>query len=141
MIRKFEDSDIPLARAIHIANELPENCFPNLTIQAPSGKEEVNPIFVTKAIYEHEGKAALMSFLKITSEVYLLVDHAVGTPEERWEWLKELTDHVKQEAWKLGLEQISCWIPPEIEVSFTKRLHELGFVKSPWSCFTLNLES
>lgn len=140
MIRKFEDSDLPTVRAIHEANALPENCFPNLTIKTPGGKEEINPIFVTKAILEHEGKPALLSFLKITSELYLFVNHKVGTPEQRWEWLKELKEHMKQEAWKLGLEQMTCFVPPEIEASFEKRLIDMGFIKSPWQSYTLNLE-
>lgn len=140
MIRDFEDSDIPAAHAIHAANELPENCFPNLTVKSPEGKEEQNPLFVVKAIYEHEGKPALMSFLKLTSELYLLVDHTVGTPEERWDWLQEFRDYMLREAWIRGLEQMTAFVPREIEDSFEKRLLDLGFVKSPWQSYTLNVE-
>lgn len=140
MIRDFQPSDIAAARAIHAANELHANCFPNITIATPAGKEELNPIFTVNKVYEHDGKPALMSFLKITSELYLLVDHTVGTAEERWEWLKELKEEMQQRAWHLGLEQMSAWIPADIEESFAKRLCEMGFVKSPWSCYTLNLE-
>lgn|GEM_PF-2819672 len=140
MIRQFEDSDITTARAIHAANELPENCFPNITLVSPVGAEEPNPLFVVKSIYEHDGKPALMSFLKVTSELYLLVDHSVGTPEERWTWLQEFRDHMMREAWRLGLEQMTAFVPREIEASFEKRLLDLGFVKSPWQSYTLNLE-
>lgn len=140
MIREFQDEDVKVARTIHAANELPENCFPNLTIKTPTGKEEPNPLFVVKSIYEHEGKPALMSFLKVTSELYLLVDHSVGTPEERWAWLQEFKEHMKHEAWRLGLEQMTAFVPREIEASFEKRLLDLGFVKSPWQSYTLNLE-
>lgn len=140
MIRDFENSDIASARAIHAANELPENCFPNMMIVAPSGKEELNPLFITKAVFEHDGKPALMAFLKVTAEIFVLVDHSIGTPEERWKWMCEFNEHIKKEAWKHGLEQITAWIPAEIEASFAKRLLEMGYVKSPWQSFTLNLE-
>lgn len=140
MIRNFEESDTANAHAIHAANELPENCFPNLTIATPTGKEEPNPLFVVKKVYEHEGQPAMMSFLKITSELYLLLDHRIGTPEERFEWLKELKETMKQEAWKHGLEQMTAFVPLYIEESFSKRLIELGFVKSAYSPWTLNLE-
>ncbi len=140
MIRPFEDHDVATARQIHEANGLDERCFPELTITTPKGNEEPNPLFVVKSVYEHEGKPALMSFLKITSELYLLVDHAVGTPEQRWEWLQEFKEHMKREAWRLGLEQMTCFVPQDIEASFEKRLHDLGFVKSPWQSYTLNIE-
>jgi hypothetical protein len=140
MIRNFEDSDIEKAREVHAANELPATCFPNLTQTSSAGKEEPNPLFVVKSVYEHEGRPALFSFLKITSELYLLVDHTVGTPEERWTWLQEFKEHVKCEAWRLGLEQMTAFVPREIEASFEKRLLELGFIRSPWQSYTLNIE-
>jgi len=136
MIRDFSPSDFENARIIHAANALPENCLPNLKVNTG----EPNALFVTRAVYEHEGAPAIMAFLKITAEVYVLVDHTIGTPEERWQWMRELNEHIKHEAWKLGLEQITAWLPPEIEESFAKRLIEMGYVKSPWSAYTLNLE-
>lgn len=140
MIRDFQDADIAAAIDIHAASGLPGNCFPNLTIVTPEGETKSNPLFVVKSVYEHEGKPVLMSFQKLTSELYLLVDHQIGTPEERWEWMKELKDHMKQEAWKLGIEQLTAWIPTELEASFEKRLLDMGFVRSPWQSYTLNVE-
>jgi len=136
MIRHFLSSDAPAARAVHQASGLPENCFPDLFLE--NGAR--NPLFVVNAMYEHEGKPAVLSFLKITSEVYVLVDHSVGTPAERFEWMKELKEFMRQEAWKIGLDQMSCWIPTNVEPSFAKRLEELGFVRSPWQSWTLNIE-
>ncbi len=140
MIRQFENGDIATAQAIHAANELPENCFPNLFINTVHGIVESNPLFVVKGVYESEGKPALMTFLKITGELYLLVDHTVGTPEQRWQWLCEFKEWMVREAWRLGLEQITAWVPPEIEESFGKRMLGMGFVKSPYQAYTLNIE-
>jgi hypothetical protein len=140
MIRSFDlDTDVERAKEIHAANELPKNCFPNLTITDKDGKTVPNPLFIEKLVLEHEGHPALMSFLKVTSEVYLLVDHTIGTPEERWIWLEELKEFMANRAAAHGLEQMTAWIPREIEDSFAKRLEALGFVKSPYQSYTLNL--
>lgn len=140
MIRHFDFSEIEKAREIHKANGLDERCFPDLEVRTEKGDIVPNPLFVVKEVFEHEGAPVLMSFLKITSELYLLVDHTVGTPADRWEWLKAFKEHMKVEAWRLGLDQMSCWIPPEIDKAFSKRLLELGFIKSPYVCYTLLIE-
>lgn len=140
MIRDFKNEDMLVAREIHAASGLDERCFPNLTITTPKGEEILNPLFIVKGLYEHNGRPAVMSFLKVTSELYLLVDHAAGTPEERWEWLQELKEWMKGHAWKHGLEQMTAFVPSDVEKSFEKRLLDLGFVKSPWTSYTLNLE-
>jgi hypothetical protein len=139
MIREFQEGDIPLVEAIHKQNDLPTNCLPNLTIADTEGKTVMNPLFITRSVFEANGKAAMMAFLKVTAEVFVFVDHTVGTPEERWEWMKKFNEHIRQQAWKHGLEQITAFVPPEIEESFAKRLLDMGYVKSPWQSYTLNI--
>jgi hypothetical protein len=141
MIREFKAEDIPLVEAIHKQNDLPANCLPNLTITDTEGKTVMNPLFITRSVFEQDGKPVMMAFLKVTAEIFLFLDHTIGTPEQRWEWMKEFNEHIRQQAWKHGLEQITCFIPPEIEPSFAKRLIEMGYVRSPWQSYTLNLEN
>ena len=136
MIRDFEPQDIPDLVRIHEQSGLPENCLPDLFYNG-----ELNALFVVKAVYEHEGEAVMMSFLKIRSEVYVLVDHEKGEPEDRWQWMKELRDYMVERARDKGLDQMTCFIPTEIEKSFAPRLAEMGFVKSPWQSYSLNIES
>ena len=141
MIRPFEDFDMPRAIEIHQANGLDGRCMPNLTITNAEGKEVPNPLFIVKAVKMHEGQSAVMGFLKVTSELYLLIDHTVGTPEQRLEWLKEGVEYIKQKAWRHGIEQITVFVPTEIEASFGPRLvDDLQFIRSPWQSYTLNLE-
>lgn len=146
MIRQFNfaptmlESDLEKARAIHKANGLDERCFPNLMITNVFGDEVPNPLFVAREIFEVEDKPVMMCFLKMTSELYFLIDHNVGTPEERWQWLQEFKEFMKRRAWALGLEQMTAFVPTELEESFSKRLLDLGFVKSPWQSYTLNVE-
>jgi len=129
MIRQFVEEDLPVLTEIHAANELPPNCMPD-----PS-----DPLMLVKAVVEKDGRAIMATFLRGASEIYLLVDHQYGTPEERWEWMKELKTYLAHEAWKLGLDQMTCWVPPEVDKSFGKRLEELGFQRSTWQSYTLNI--
>jgi hypothetical protein len=141
VIREFKEGDIPLVEAIHKQNDLPANCLPNLMIVDKDGKTVPNPLFITKQVFENDGKPVMMAFLKVTAEVFVFVDHTVGTPEERWAWMLEFNEHIKQQAWKHGLEQITAFVPPEIEQSFAKRLEDMGYIRSPWQSYTLNLEN
>jgi hypothetical protein len=129
MIRTFQEGDLARTREIHVENGLPENCFPDID----------DPLFIVKLAVEHDGKPVMVAALKGISELFLIVDHNAGTPAERWEWLQQLNEAMKARAWELGLDQLSCWIPPEIADSFEKRLIELGFTESKWRCFTCNL--
>lgn len=140
MIRQFTQEDESSALEIHRVNELPDNCFPNLYIWNEQCEKVPNPLFMVKAVHQTEdGTPSMMAFVKITGEIFLLLSHEVGTPEQRWEWLKEFKEWVAQEAYRHGLEQISAFVPPEIEESFAKRLQDMGFQKSPYVCWTLNL--
>ena|SRR5258705_9817011 len=130
MIREYQEDDILALQKIRIDNGLPSNCMPDPT----------DPLMLAKLVVEQDGKPVMATFLRGTSEIYLLVDHEHGTPEERWQQLQELKDYLVKEAWKLGLDQMTCWVPPEIEQSFSKRLLELGFQRSPWQSYTLNVE-
>ena len=131
MIRDFVPTDIPAIQAIHQANKLPENCLPDLS----------DPLFIVKSVVELDGHPVMAGFLKVTSEAYVLIDHQVGTPQQRWEWMHELTEEVKRCAWSQGLDEITVWVPDEIDKSFGKRLIELWFAPSNWKSYTCALKT
>lgn len=130
MIRAYEKKDKEHLATIHGANGLPPQCLPNFD----------DPLILHTGVVDVDGKPVMSCSIRGTCELFLLVDHTAGTPEERWEWMKELREYIVHEAWRLGLDEMSCWIPSTIEDSFADRLLEMGFVKSPWSCYTLRLE-
>jgi len=138
MIRDYEPTDMPDLIAIHHANGLPANCFPELEIQ-DGDKKVPNPLYAVKRTVIQQGTIAMCGVLKITSEVYLLLDHKVGDPEQRWQWLQELSEDLKQRGYAKGLEDLTLWVPPEVEKSFGKRLQDLGYQPSPWKSYTLKL--
>lgn len=140
MIRDFEPWDLKKVKELLKANGLPEECMPDLIVVDKAGKKSKNPLFVVKRVYEVDGKTAMICFLKLRSELYFFIDHTVGTPQERWEWLKDFTEDMRQQAWKFGLDQMTAFVPPDVDESFKKRLVELGFQRSPWVPYTMNLE-
>lgn len=141
MIRNFHDDaeDLGEAERIHADGNLDQRCFPDLVIVDGEGKRIPNPLFIEKLVMEQHGVPVMMMFLKVTSEVYLLLDHDVATPEQRLAWLTELKNFMAARAIERGLDQMTAFIPTEMEKAFAKRIEEMGFVKSPWQSYTLNL--
>jgi len=140
MMRKFEPADYAKALEIHQENQLPGNCLPDLYVTDVRGEKILNPLFSIRAVCEApDGRVAMMAFSKIQGELFLILDHRVGTPEERWQWLLEFKSWVAHEAWKQGLDQLTAFVPPDIEESFAKRLESMGFQRSPYIPWTLNL--
>ncbi len=140
MIRAYSSLDLGRLLQIHSENGLPSNCFPELVTQdQATGRVVDNPLFLVKEVVEDNGQPVMAGFIRATSEAYLIVDHAAGTPEQRWQWLQELTKIVSDKAWAQGLDEITVWLPPELLDSFEKRLLNLGFRRSPWQSFTLPL--
>lgn len=141
MIRNFEDADLVKVKEMQQANDLPAECLPDLVVDGEEGLPKQNPLFVVKKVFEHDGKIAMMCFLKIRSELYFFIDHNVATPEKRWAMLQEFTEDMKQEAWKLGLDQMTAFIPRDVDASFSKRLKDLGFIRTDdaWVPYSLNI--
>lgn len=132
MIRQFDPSkDSEQLQRLHAASKLPKECLPDTN----------DPLFLHIAVTDVEGKMVMASALRGSCEIYVLVDHDAGTPKQRFDWVEEIKNYMAQKAFRLGLDQITCWVPPEIEVSFGKRLVELGFTKSPWQSYTLNVNA
>lgn len=128
-IRAFEPNDKEAVDRIHEANNLPEVCCPDTD----------NPLFVLGQVVELKGKVAMVVNVKLQGELFLTLDHTAGTPEELWAALQALNHSLCSAAWERGLDQITAWLPPELEDSFGKRMLEMGYVKSPWTCWTRNL--
>ena len=131
VIRSFCREDEEALARIHAANGLPSACLPDFN----------DPLYVVRQVVELDGKVALGGFIRLIGEAYLILDHSIGTPEERWQALRALCDSVEAAARLKGLTDYSCWVPDELAKSFAPRLKEMGFVQSPWVCFSKVLES
>jgi hypothetical protein len=130
IMRAYEPRDKEAINKIHKTNNLPPNCLPDTD----------NPLFVLGQVVEMNGKVAMAVNVKLNGELFLTLDHTAGTPEQLWEALQAISKSICDAAYVRGLDQVSAWLPPEIEDSFGKRMLEMGYVKSPWVCYTRNLE-
>ena len=100
-----------------------------------------DPIFLSKLIVEDEAGTPLMaSLVRLTSEVYLLVEPNVGTPRERWERLLALHEATRLDALRRGLDDAHAFLPPQVERAFARRLLTLGWIKDPWASYCRRLE-
>lgn len=112
----------------------------NFNYRLPDFTGEKKPLFPIQRAISKNGNLLCASIVKVEAEVYLFMDHENGTPEERWEALKELHADVVFQAKQIGFDQLYCVIPPELVKSFGPRLEELGWVESrPWPKYTLEL--
>lgn len=129
MIRDCEKQDIEALKAIHEASGF-DYQWPNLE----------DPLFVVKRVVVENGRVVQGIALKIEAEVYILVDASWGTPQQRWQRLRELTEEAKRAAWEKGLDSLVCVVPPEIADSFEKRLKQIGMTRDrPWPKFSFDL--
>jgi len=129
VIRDLETSDVEAFKRIHDASGFGYT-FPDLS----------DPLFIVKKTVEENGRAVQGLVVKVQGEVYLWVDPEWGTPEERWERLRELTEEAKLASWKKGLDSLICVVPPEIADNFEKRLKQIGMERNlGWPRFTFDL--
>ncbi len=75
------------------------------------------------------GHVVMAALLRLTCEAYLLVDPAAGTPRQRWQGIVALERAMQQEAYRKGLDDAHCWLPPGIAQRFGRRLRRLGWVR------------
>ncbi|MGH9771525.1 MAG: hypothetical protein ACRD4Q_07475 [Candidatus Acidiferrales bacterium] len=118
-IRQYTDADLAALRAIH-ARQGFDYAFPDIA----------DPIFVSKLVLEDDSGCAVMASLaRLTCEMYLLVDAAVGTPCDRYERLLALHDAGECDLLARGLDDAHAWLPPPIARKFGRRLAALGWVR------------
>jgi hypothetical protein len=120
MIRPYTNWDLDTIKRIHTQSGLPSNCWPDVE----------KSLYQVRIVAEENRRVVQAGFVKITGECYVMVDHDYATPEKRWEVLQELIinglhqaailDLTKQPI--VGLEDVSCWLPPSLEKQFWPRL-------------------
>jgi hypothetical protein len=140
IVRPYTDEDLEAIKRIHAANGLPPACLPACCKADANGNVPNAPLFFMRKILEDDGRVALASFLKLTAEAFVFVDHEHADPERRWIALQKLTAATLSEAAKKGVEDVTAWIPPELNRSFGERLVALGAIKSPWQSYSFLLE-
>ena len=92
---------------------------------------------VKRAVHDEDGNVVGAVIARKTVELYFLGDPQWRTPRWRLEALKLLHEGVRLELRKLGYSDGHCWIPPQVEKSFGRRLvNTFGWAASRWKCYS-----
>jgi hypothetical protein len=73
--------------------------------------------------------------VKMIGEAYLWLEPKASV-RERVEAIREVSGKAIEAAKIFKLEDVSCWVPPDIAPKFAHTLGELGWRMSPWPCFS-----
>lgn len=95
-----------------------------------------SPIIPAKMIiHDKQGNATGAGAIKLVGEIFLWLDLSASI-RERVVAIRKLSEVSVDQAKRLGLEEISCWVPPQIEKQFAHMLESLGWLRSPWPNWT-----
>jgi len=130
IIRPFENGDLEAIKQMHAKQNF-AYAFPDVS----------NPTFLCKKVLENgNAKPEMAAMIHLTGEAYLLVDPELDiSPRDRWAQFVALHEQVRRDAWNIGLEDIHCWLPPQVEKSFGKRLMSLGWKRPLWTDYMYEL--
>jgi hypothetical protein len=128
LIRNYTDDDLGALEQIHAAQGLPYK-FPNLK----------SSLFLSKIVLERDSKIVAAALLRLTAEAYVLLDKNNGAPADRWRSLLLLHEAARGDAVRKGLDDVHCWVPPQVARSFGRRIESLGWERERWKCFSRTL--
>ena len=118
-VREYRASDLEEIKHIHEDSGI-DYQLPDLS----------SPLFIVRKVVEADGHILVAGAAKLQVELYIWVNHNRGTPEERYEGLKEMNEAAMKELyWDKGVDEAVCWVPVQLEKSFAKRLGELGLTR------------
>jgi hypothetical protein len=131
-VRAYSDSDHEALRRMHALQGF-DYPFPDIA----------DPIFVSKLVVENEeGCAVMASLARLTCEMYLLLDPAAGSPQERYGRLLALHNAGERDLLARGLDDAHAWLPPEIAKRFGRRLGALGWIRDDaWTPYCRRLQA
>lgn len=135
-LRAYQASDLERLKRIHAKQGFSYE-LPDLS----------DPIFPVGCVAEENGEPQMAAFLKIHAEAYLLADPDYGTPRDRWRMLLAVHESVRWQARELGLDSVTCWIPPSLtkktntgqDSAFVRRLRKLGWGRDEWEAFSFRV--
>lgn len=88
-------------------------------------------------VVESDGAIVQAILARTTVEVYMLGDQQWSTPALRFAALQKIHEAMRQELVIKGIEDVHCWLPPQVAKSFGRRLrHSFGWAKPLWEHMT-----
>jgi hypothetical protein len=95
----------------------------------------------SKLVFEDDhGKVRMAIYLRPTFEAYMFIDRSeifvskALQAKEQWSRFLCLHRASLKDALAKGVDDVYCFLPPELERSFSRRLKRLGWFR-PWTAF------
>ncbi len=126
--RKWMEEDTNRVISIYRKMEMPYR-MPDVT----------QPLFQIKRVLEDDsGNVIGAGAIKPIGECFLWVRPDL-LPVMRARAVKRLTGEAMLLGSQAGFDELSAWIPPNVEKNFGLPLTKLGFRMSPWRCWSVTL--
>lgn len=138
-IRWADRADMPMIETIFRAQGLDCKLPPLFPPEGFERGQEVNPArnTVVRLVAVDEQNAPRMAVIgRRFVEAYFIIDHAWGTPGERYDAFLALHNAACESGRMLGYEEVQAQIPTELEKSFGRRLAQLAWEKYVWPTYT-----
>jgi hypothetical protein len=96
------------------------------------------PDLIVKNVVVEDDRPVMAVLGRLTTEAYLILDHAWGTPQDRMDELRRIIYVSAAEAKLYGIQDVHVWVPPR-KRCFSRRLRRMGFVDANWDCLVAGL--
>lgn len=128
---RLRESDLPCLKEIYDAQTF-DYPWPDFS----------EPQYVERMVMRDEsGQVVAAVIARQTVELFFLMDHQASTPRFRFEWFRILHERMRIALQFRGFKDAHCWLPPEIEKSFARRLTRgFGWRANRWLCLSRTTE-
>lgn len=91
---------------------------------------------IKKLVFDQKGELLAGGALKLIGEAFLWIDPACNQYKKA-KAISVLADSCSEGSKNIGIEEVSAFIPPELELSFADTLGKLGWRRSPWPAWSI----
>lgn len=127
IVRAYTDADFQRIKDLHTRS--------GLGYTLPTLSSEV---FYSRRVIQDSDSIGMATFMRLTSEVYLVCDPEWRNPAWRMEALRQLHFECNRDAKEQGVKEVCAFLPPEMQKKFGRRLTKMGWssYKGPeWRCW------
>ena len=95
-------------------------------------------LFFLKKLICNDDEPMAATALKLTAEAFMWIDPDLSTYEKTSAMMR-LAQLCKERVKGLELQDVTAWIPPDIEPNFGNALAKMGWSRSPWASWSVSI--